>query len=85
MPQLSNIPNIPNIPKMIPYNVYGTLRNLFAGAGLCYAVQNKKYEEIPLTLFFPSVYVGYHVYKNKEDVVQWAVNLIHRQPRGENP
>jgi hypothetical protein len=64
--------NIPKIPKIIPYNVYGTLRNLFAGAGLCYALQNKKYEEIPLALVVPSVYVGYHVYKNKEDVVRWV-------------
>jgi len=59
------------LPKTIPYNVYGTVRNILAGSGLCYAVQNKKYEEIPLTLFVPSVYAGYHVYKNKEEVVQW--------------
>jgi hypothetical protein len=71
MAQLSKIQNIPNIPKMIPYNVYGTVRNILAGAGLCYAVQNKKYEEIPLTLFVPSVYAGYHIYKNKEAVVGW--------------
>lgn len=60
-----------NVPKVLTYYVYGTVRNLLAGAGLCYAVQNKKYMEIPLTLFVPSVYAGYHVYKNKEDVVQW--------------
>jgi hypothetical protein len=62
-------------PKVLTYYVYGTVRNLLAGAGLCYAVQNKKYEEIPLTLFVPSVYAGYHVYKNKEDVVQWIKEM----------
>jgi hypothetical protein len=63
---------VQNIPKIIRYNVYGTVRNILSGAGLCYALQNKKYEEIPLTLVFPSVYTGYHVYKNKEDVVRWV-------------
>jgi hypothetical protein len=69
---MTQLPKITNIPKIIPYNVYGTLRNLFAGAGLCYALQNKKYEEIPLALVVPSVYAGYHMYKNKEDVVRWV-------------
>jgi hypothetical protein len=73
----------PNVPKVLTYYVYGTVRGLLAGAGLCHAVQNKKYEEIPLTLFFPSVYAGYHVYKNKESAVQWIKeeapsNCAHR-------
>lgn len=62
-------------PKIIPYNVYGTVRNILAGAGLCYAVQNKRYTEIPFTLVVPSVYAGYHVYKNKEDVVRWIKEM----------
>ena len=60
---------IPKLPTH--YFVYGTVRNILAGAGLCYAVENKRYLEIPFTIFFPSVYAGYHVYKNKETVVGW--------------
>jgi hypothetical protein len=62
-------------PKVLTYYVYGTVRNLLAGAGLCYAVQNKRYAEIPLTLFVPSVYAGYHVYKNKEAGIQWMKEM----------
>ena len=63
------------IPKVLTYYVYGTVRNILSGAGLCYAVQNKKYEEIPLTILFPSVYAGYHVYKNKEAVIHWVKEM----------
>jgi hypothetical protein len=61
---------IPKLPAH--YFVYGTVRNILAGAGLCYSIENKRYLDIPFTLFFPSVYAGYHVYKNKESVIEWA-------------
>ena len=40
--------------------------NLFVGAGLAHAVQEKKYWEMPLPLFFPSAYAGYHLFKNRK-------------------
>lgn len=51
--------------------VFSTSRNVLAGAGICYALQNQKYIELPLTIVFPSVYAGYQLYNNKEKVAQW--------------
>jgi hypothetical protein len=56
----------------IQHYVFGTTRNILSGAGLCYAIQNQKYLEIPLTIFFPSVYAGYHLFKNKD----WIISRI---------
>ena len=54
----------------IQHYVYGVTRNLLAGAGLCYAVERQKYIEVPLTILCPSIYAGYHVFKNKEHIIQ---------------
>jgi len=59
----------------IQHYFFGTTRNIMAGAGLCYSIQNEKYLEIPLTILFPSIYSGYHLYKNKESVIKWVKNL----------
>jgi hypothetical protein len=59
----------------IQHYVFGTTRNILAGAGLCYSIQNEKYLEIPLTILFPSIYAGYHIYKNNEKVVKWVKNI----------
>lgn len=44
----------------------GVISNLFVGAGIAYAVSKEKYSHIPIPIFFPSAYVGYTIYKNKE-------------------
>jgi hypothetical protein len=41
------------------------------GVGMAYAVQKEKYWQLPLALVFPYLYGGYHLYKNKDRVVQW--------------
>ena len=58
--------------------VYGTARNLLAGAGLCYSIENEKYIHIPLTIFFPSIYAGYNLFKNKDDVIKVIKDLTKR-------
>ena len=55
----------------VQHYVFGTTRNILAGAGLCYALQKENYLEIPITLLFPSVYAGYHLFKNKANVEDW--------------
>jgi hypothetical protein len=70
-----------NLPTQ--YYVYGTVRNILAGAGLSYAVETKRYIEIPLTLFVPSVYAGYHVYKNKEDILRWMKEISYTGEKGD--
>jgi hypothetical protein len=61
-----------NIPTFaLQHYVYGSTRNILAGAGICYSLQNQKYLHSPLALFFPSIYAGYHLYKNKDEIVEW--------------
>lgn len=50
--------------------VFGPTRNILLGAGLCYSIKKEYYSHIPLIVFFPSVYVGYHMYENKEQIIK---------------
>jgi hypothetical protein len=44
---------------------------LTGGAGMAYAAQREKYLQVPIAFLFPYMYGGYHLYKNKESVIQW--------------
>jgi hypothetical protein len=52
-------------------NTLGTLRNILAGISISYAVEDNRYMDIPVILIFPSIYSGYHLYKNREAVTVW--------------
>jgi hypothetical protein len=41
------------------------LSGLIAGGGIYYATEKRKYYQIPIAFLFPSIYTGYHLYKNK--------------------
>jgi hypothetical protein len=70
------IPVLPTIQNLaVRHYIFGSTRNILAGAGLCYALQREKYIEVPLTIFFPSIYAGYHLYYNKDNVVKWVKKL----------
>ena len=58
------------IKHLVNYNV-GVVRNVLLGAGLCFAVQNERYTHLPVILIFPSIYAGYNLFENKDDVVKW--------------
>ena len=55
------------------------MRNIIGGAGLSYAIEKEKYMEIPLTIFFPSMYAGYHLFKNKDDVIKMIKDMTKRK------
>jgi hypothetical protein len=59
-------------PMIIQHYFFGTTRNLLAGAGLCYTIQNENYLQAPLTILFPSIYAGYHLYKNRHHLAHWS-------------
>jgi uncharacterized membrane protein YeiH len=61
--------------KFITNYHLGSIRNVLLGAGLCYAVQNEKYIHLPIIFFVPSIYAGYNLYENKDEVVKWLKNL----------
>ena len=52
----------------------GVMRNIIGGAALCYAIQNRKYNHIPIILIFPSAYTGYQAFNHKEKIVDWLLN-----------
>ncbi len=43
---------------------YTTARSFLCGMGLAYAIANEHYGHIPIVFLTPSVYAGYHAYKN---------------------
>jgi len=64
--------------RLIYNYAFGPSRNLLLGAGLCFAIQNKFYTHLPIIVLFPSIYVGYHTYNNKDDIVVWAKNIKNK-------
>jgi hypothetical protein len=39
--------------------------SFFFGGSLCFVLEEKKYSHIPIVIFFPVVYSGYNIYKNR--------------------
>lgn len=57
--------------KVVTNYVVGTTRNVLLGGGLAYAIQNEFYLHVPVIVIFPSVYAGYQMYSNKNDILSW--------------
>jgi hypothetical protein len=66
--------------KIVEYTTicgYNTLRNLFCGIGLGYAFQNKYYLHVPLIVIFPTPYIGYQSYKNRDNIINYVKEIIN--------
>jgi len=61
----------PETTKYVVNYMFGPTRNILMGMSLAYATQKEKYIHYPIILLFPSIYAGYHIYKNKEDIRNW--------------
>jgi hypothetical protein len=61
----------PETTKYVTNYMFGPTRNILLGMSLAYSTQKEKYIHYPIILFFPSIYAGYHIYKNKEDIRNW--------------
>jgi len=64
--------------KVITTHVLGSTRNLLLGASLGYSIQTEKYIDIPIIILFPSIYTGYQLYTNKEQIVNWLEDTRKR-------
>lgn len=42
------------------------ITSFFFGSGLCFVLEEKKYYHIPIVIFFPVVYGGYNIFKNRK-------------------
>ena len=56
--------------KTFTHNVHVTnfVSGLFMGGGLCYAFEKQNYSHIPLIIFGPVTYAGYHLMKNHKEI-----------------
>ena len=41
------------------------------GGALSFSVQKENYLHIPIIILFPSIYSGYHTYKNKAEIIAY--------------
>ena len=55
---------------VVKYMRPSTSALLLLGCGLSYVLEEKKYAHIPIVVFFPSIYCGYNIYKNREEVIK---------------
>ena len=55
-------------PQVISLHKFGVARSLLLGSGLAYAIEKEQYMHLPIVIVFPTVYAGYHLYKNKEQL-----------------
>jgi hypothetical protein len=66
------------VTKLVTNNnhyIFSTTRNILLGAGLCFAIENKKYWETPVAFIFPSIYVGYQSFKNRDNIISYIKNF----------
>ncbi len=62
--------------KVLQLHHFGPLRNILLGAGLAYAAQKEKYWHLPIAFVVPSVYAGYHAYKQRYVLRAEAVGFL---------
>lgn len=61
----------PETTRYVTNYMFGPTRNILMGMSLAYAYEKEKYLHLPIIFLFPSVYAGYHIYKNKESMKEW--------------
>ena len=61
----------PETTRYVTNYMFGPTRNILMGMSLAYASQKETYLHYPIIFFFPSIYTGYHIYKNKENIRNW--------------
>ncbi len=69
---MSHIPNkitykiLSDVSEPISIRITTYMTNLFRGIGIAYCIEKEKYMHLPITLMFPSIYLGYQIFTNKE-------------------
>jgi hypothetical protein len=61
----------PETTKHVINYMIGPTRNILMGMSFAYATEKQKYIHLPIIFLFPSIYAGYHIYKNKEAIKEW--------------
>lgn len=50
--------------------LFTPFRSLMMGAGIAYSIEKEKAWHIPLIVFAPSAYAGYHAYGNRKEIME---------------
>jgi hypothetical protein len=54
----------------------GAITLTIMGGCLCHAMEQNEYVYIPIIIFFPNVYLGFILYKNKYKIIEFLNKLI---------
>ena len=63
----------PETTRYVTNYMFGPTRNILMGMSLAYASEKQNYLHFPIILLFPSIYTGYHIYKNKEIIKNYLL------------
>ena len=58
--------HVANYVQRLSIQHFTPARNVMCGAGMAWAIEKEKYWHLPVAFVFPSIYVGYQGYKNRE-------------------
>jgi hypothetical protein len=72
-----NIETIKRLSDSVTHRVllFTPIRNILLGGGMAYCIQQENYYHIPLVIIIPSVYAGYHTYKNRAELQQFLKEM----------
>jgi hypothetical protein len=56
------------VTRTLNLNTRNWVSNFLGGIGIAYAIEREKYWQTPIAFVFPSLYAGYHTYKNRETI-----------------
>ncbi len=65
---MSQIPYkiLSEVSEPINIRITNYMTNLFRGIGIAYCIEKEKYMHLPITWMFPSIYLGYQIFTNKD-------------------
>ncbi len=54
--------------------VYSYVSNLLKGIGIAHCIDIKEYLQLPVPILFPSIFIGYKMYKYKNDIKKFILD-----------
>ncbi len=60
--------------EFLEIHFYTYVSNLFRGIGTAHCIDTKEYFQLPLPILFPSMFIGYKMYKYKNDIKKFILD-----------
>ncbi len=58
----------------VEIKVYSYVSNLLKGIGIAHCIDTKEYLQLPIPILFPSIFIGYKMYKYKNDIKKFILD-----------